>query len=134
MARLTETWSRNSFDVECVQVTKENIQDVKKWCHGLIKYTASGSPYIRFLVAPNTKTTPANAHIGDWVMFVGGRFKHYRDSAFKQAYSKKADLRAAVFALMEKALSVSPDLCQISWDDIAGGYTNEVMKLLEGDR
>lgn len=131
--RLTETWSRNSFDVECVQVTKENIQDVKKWCQGLIKYTSSGAPYIRLLVIPNTKSTPANAHIGDWILFVGGRFKHYRDSAFKQAYSKKSDLRAGVFALMQKALSVDLETCQISWSDLAGNYTNEVMKLLEGE-
>jgi hypothetical protein len=129
----TETWSRNSFDVECVQVTDANIISVATWCQGEIKYNAGAKRYVRFQATPNTKPITVNAHIGDWVLFVDGRFKHYRDAAFKTAYSKKRSFVPEIREILRTALSVE---CTAVWDqhDVAEYYTDMIVKLIEGEQ
>lgn len=139
MSAVTETWTRKQFDVECVRVTEENIIDVTKWCGGEIKYStsnrhyASGSNrYIRFEVTPGNKPTFANAHVGDWVLFSGDRFKHYRDKAFSTAYSKKKSLVPEIREILRTALSVE---CELVEDQhrVAEYYTSIIAQLIKGE-
>lgn len=130
----TETWARNSFNAECVQITEENIQSVANWCGGEIGFTSRSKPYVRFEAIPRVVKTKVNAHIGDWVIFVDGVFKHYRHLPFLRAFSKPKDIRGEIQKLMENALSVNLEICQSSWEDLAKDYTDQAMKIIEGEQ
>src|SRR5690606_9703597 len=43
----TAVYARKSFNVEAVQVTQENIEEVANWCGGQIKENRDGAPYIK---------------------------------------------------------------------------------------
>lgn len=132
MSVVTETWTKNQFDVECVQVTEENIIDVAERCKGEIKYTSNSKRYVRIEVTPNTKPMIVNVHIGDWVLFFEDRFKHYKDPAFKNAYSKKRSLRPDVLDVLQTALSVKCSPGE-ERDAVAEYYTDLIMELVKGE-
>lgn len=129
---LTEIWSRNSFDAECVRVTEENIQDVAEWCDGSITRLMTQYPkkYIRFNVVQYNEHREAKAFIGDWVILVKGEFKHYRDESFHRAYSQKVFPREEIFALIEAIFAQHPHANQ---QGLSKFYTDKIAKIVEGE-
>lgn len=85
---LTNTFVRKPFEIEAVQVTEENMQDVAKWCGGKIKTRpgqteeASNEKYILVPVHNPTNEEQKMASVGKWVLWS-------RTTAFK-VYSKRA--------------------------------------------
>ena len=132
---LTEIWSRNSFDAECVRVTEENIQSVAAWCNGTIARLLTENPkkYVLFDAMQYNQHRRAKAFVGDWIILVNDELKHYRDEGFRRAYSQKTFPREEVFELMMNSLSVNLETCQISWENLAEVYTKKLIKIIEGE-
>lgn len=83
----TSTYVRRPFEVEAVQVTAENIQQVAEWCGGEVKNKgASGDRYIKVPVQSPVNVRQGEAHLGDWVLFANRGFKCYTDKAFERAF------------------------------------------------
>lgn len=92
MKGLTEVWSRNSFDVEAVRITEENIQKVAEWCDGNIygfrDYDLKPlRMYVQFGSADGERVFVAKAYIGDWIILVDDVFKRFTDKKFRQLHS-----------------------------------------------
>lgn len=84
----TAVYARKSFNVEAVQVTQENIEEVANWCGGQIKENRDGAPYIKIDVKRALNERQRRAYLGDWVLLRqdGDTFKVYDDKAFAKCF------------------------------------------------
>jgi hypothetical protein len=82
----TKVYSRKTFEVEAVQVTKENINDVADWCDGEIRLTGDNVPFIKVKVHRPLTTRQTRAFVGDWILFAGRGFKVYTSKAFFSSF------------------------------------------------
>lgn len=84
----TAVYARKSFNVEAVQVTQENIEEVANWCGGQIKENRDGAPYIKIDVKRALNERQRRAYLGDWVLLRqdGDTFKVYDDKAFGKCF------------------------------------------------
>lgn len=89
MSVTPELYIRRPFEVEAVQVTEENIQDVADWCDGEIRHTAEKIPFVKVQVARPMTTRQTRAFIGDWVLYAGRGFKVYNTKAFEGSFQRK---------------------------------------------
>lgn len=83
----TRKFTRKPFEVEAVQVTAENIQDVAKWCTGEVVENAPNEDIhikVRVLRAMTPRQT--QAFVGDWVLYAGTGYKVYTNKAFKNSF------------------------------------------------
>lgn len=85
----TQKYKRKSFDVDAVQVTSENMQDISEWCSGSVEEEQNRTfvkvPVNRPLDERQTKAFP-----GDWVLQAGSGFKVYTGKAFGKSFEPAA--------------------------------------------
>lgn len=80
---------RKPFDVEAIQVTEQNMQDVARWCKGrILTQDPSGLSYISVRVLRPQNDRQTQAFIGDWVVVASGKFKVYTDGAFNNVFEE----------------------------------------------
>lgn len=104
----TETFTRKPFDVNAVQVTPTNAEEVAAWCGGKIgtsNYRLAGfTTKLNIVLVPGNgpnKGQMVEARIGSWVVEHLGNFRVYRKNQFRdtfvskneQAYLKFNDLK-----------------------------------------
>jgi hypothetical protein len=82
----TETYLRKPFEVEAVQVTADNIEEIAVWCQGEIEVDTA--PFIRVRVARALNDRQRKAYVGDWLLFAGAGFKVYTNKAFKKTFDR----------------------------------------------
>lgn len=87
----TERYVRRPFEVEAVQVTEENYEEVATWCGGTIHSPDSGvttaKVFIRVEVKNPQNERQTRAHIGDWILFAGKTFRVYTTNAFTRNFT-----------------------------------------------
>lgn len=79
-------WTRKPFDVEAVQVTKENYDEVAKWCQGTVVTGEGEGDYIKVRVLRVINERQTRAYVGDWVLYAGTGYKVYTDKAFRKSF------------------------------------------------
>lgn len=79
-----EEYTRKSFTVKAVHVTVANIEEVAKWCGGVIKQRR----FIKVPVEKPQNDRQTQAYIGDWVLESGKGFKVYTNAAFSRSFGK----------------------------------------------
>lgn len=135
---IPEIWVRNSFPVEAIQVTGENIRAVASWCEGSVGQTQSKTypkAYIDLCTVQYNKVRQTKAYVGDWILKTDEGFKHYRDESFRTAYSKKVSKYEEVLVLVEGAMDGKTAI-----KDVFGVYltaeevAREITRLFEGER
>ena len=86
----TAKFVRKPFEVEAVQVTAENIEEVAAWCFGTVEHsgdnTLKDDRYISVRVQHPISARQTKAFIGDWVLYSGKGFKCYNPNAFKKNF------------------------------------------------
>lgn len=100
MAIKTKKFVRKPFDIEAIQVTAENMEEVARWCRGQLR--KSGGPggrntqrYIKVNVKRSLSDRQTTAYVGDWVVnaldqSVKG-FKVYTPKAFSLTFEEVVD-------------------------------------------
>lgn len=101
----TQKFSRKSFPVEAVQVTRDNMEEVATWCKGKIEHTPTGAPFIRVDVHMPQSEKQTKAFVKDWVLFAGRGFKVFTDGAFQ----KNFDPIAGGDSVTSNAVPMDPD-------------------------
>ena len=82
----TSRYVRKPFYVDAVQVTKENMEEVAKWCGGDIQHDLNGIGFIKAL-QHRSKTIPkTRAFVGDWVLSSKIGFRVYTNGAFEKSF------------------------------------------------
>lgn len=98
----TQKYTRKPFEVEAIQVTKENFEEIASWCDGTI--ITSRSPksaeglfdettesYIKVDVARPLNERQTRAYVGDWLLAAAKGFKVYADGPFCRNFTKVTD-------------------------------------------
>ena len=80
-----EKYTRTPFTVDAVQVTKENMEEVREWCDGLIREN-DDETFIQVRVARPMNVKQTRAFATDWVLKAGRGFKVYTDKAFRKNF------------------------------------------------
>lgn len=84
----TTKYVRKPFEVEAVQVTEENIEEVKDWCQGTLLVEDNNRKFIKVRVARALNERQTKAYPGDWVLYAGTGFKVYTTKAFQKTFDK----------------------------------------------
>lgn len=98
-----ESWTRNTFDVQAIQVTDENLRQVAEWCKGEVLRTMSHNTRTYILVdnvVRRGRLTQVKVFAGDWLLFANGQYKHYRNRSFELVYHRKVDPREKLRELL----------------------------------
>jgi len=77
----TIRYVRKPLYVDVVEVTKENFQQVAKWCQGNIV-----DDYIHVRVHNPKTTRQSHAYIGDWILYTARGYKVYTTKAFENSF------------------------------------------------
>lgn len=94
----TTLFQRKPFEVEAVQVTEQNFDEVATWCGGAIvteqetKDTLVETPprrYISVDVARPLSRRQTEAHVGDWILYASKGFKVYSNRPFLKNFEVK---------------------------------------------
>lgn len=85
---------RKPFEVNAVQVTEENFEEVAVWCGGTIVTTrspqddkAAGERYIKVEVSRPLNERQTKAYVGDWLLEAARGFKVYTDGPFARNFA-----------------------------------------------
>lgn len=81
----TNTYERIPFQVEGVQVTKDNLAEIALWTGGTIKQGKT-QRYVEITVERPVNVRQTQAYVGDWVTISRGRFKIYTDKTFNETF------------------------------------------------
>lgn len=85
----TAKFIRKPFEVDAVQVTTENINDVAKWCQGEVRTDSDGKEFIKVRVMRVIDERQTQAYVGDWVLYAGTGYKVYTPKAFQKSFVEK---------------------------------------------
>ena len=88
----TTTYVRKPFEVEAVEVTEENIEEVKDWCQGYLD--TDKRLFIKVKVARALNERQTKAYSGDWVLYAGTGFKVYTAKAFHRTFERPHNVNA----------------------------------------
>ena len=86
---------RKSFDAEARFVTVLNIDDVARWCDGIVlengdKEGQLSRKFIKVPVIKPQSLSQTEAHMGDWVVRQGRGFKVYKEGALKGMFELRS--------------------------------------------
>ena len=95
----TTTYVRKPFEVEAVEVTEENIEEVKDWCQGYLDTETDKRLFIKVKVARALNERQTKAYSGDWVLYAGTGFKVYTAKAFHRTFEKQQTVRPYEWAV-----------------------------------
>jgi hypothetical protein len=91
-----QDYERKPFPVKAVQVTEENMAEVKEWCKGtLVNFNGNqgrGS-YIAVPAYRALNERQTQAHVTDYVVFTNNQFKVYTEQSFNKTFARAAKKR-----------------------------------------
>lgn len=82
-------YTRRPFDVDAIQVTADNLEEVASLCGGNTSDIPYGRDRIIRVPVKNPQTRRhSEARVGDWVVYHQGGWKVYNDRAFKSSFQQ----------------------------------------------
>lgn len=99
MTIVTKRYSRKPLIVDAVQVTRENFQELAKWCQGYIRRNSDGmdvhpddvdpgSQHIFVRVHSPRSGRQTKAFVGDWILYTEQGYKIYNTKAFIASFDE----------------------------------------------
>ena len=104
----TAKYVRKPFEVQAVQVTEENFEDVAAWCGGTIVTTRAPKEadgmvegeekrYIKVNVSRPLNERQTQAFVGDWLLEAEKGLKVYADGPFTRNFATADDKPQELF-------------------------------------
>jgi len=81
-----KTARRKSFDVEYVEITKDNLNEVSVWCGGEVDLSDPENPFIRIKDKNAMNARQTKAFVGDYVLKSQSSFKAFSKKSFKRSF------------------------------------------------
>lgn len=94
---MLEDYVRRSFRIRAVLITEENIDEVAEMMNSQVfeRKTAIGTwKYFEIIKSAENSKTPV--YVGDWLTWMGGKFKRYTNKLFKYTFEKPKDDHACI--------------------------------------
>lgn len=135
-------YCRQPFNVEAIQVTKENMEEVASWCEGTIvlpnpdSHDPESMKYIQVDVHSPADVRQTRAFVNDFVLKLenGGSFKVYTQKAFVKNFVPREGETRVVTKPEEPAKKDSPKSTKAktpSRDSLTSGIRPEQREALE---
>lgn len=83
----TTKYIRKPFNIDAVQVTATNIEEIAKWVDGETRTDDLGQ-YVKVRVHRPLNDRQTKAYIGDWVLYAGTGYKVYTPKAFANSFEQ----------------------------------------------
>lgn len=106
----TQKFVRKPVHVDAVRITRNNFEEVAKWCQGEILEDPHGRGsrrrYIHVRVHNPKNDRQKMAYVGDWLLYTDRGYKIYTNKAFNQSFALAegfADLVAEARRTLEEA-------------------------------
>lgn len=133
----TETWTRKSFPVKAVRITRQNIDQVAEWCGGTICKSLNDNPqlYIALEKTEYNKIRISRAYIGDWVLLTNGIFKNYRNDKFGKSFDPPVQSRVDRLDKIKKTHDFLREMERkgiVGFPDTGGLLAEEIVNWIEG--
>lgn len=104
----TVKYVRKPFEVQAVQVTEENFEDIAAWCGGTIVTTRAPKEidglgateekrYIKVNVSRPLNERQTQAYVGDWLLEAEKGLKVYADGPFTRNFALADDKPQELF-------------------------------------
>lgn len=96
---------RKPFEVDAVEITAENIEEVAQWCGGEVKESEAKKPgqetqkFIKVAVKRPLNDRQTRGYPGDWILSAGNGFKVYTQKAFSGSFEEQTD---RIFEVLER--------------------------------
>lgn len=94
----TVKYVRKPFEVQAVQVTEENFEEIASWCNGTIvtvrtpkEADGQAKRYIKVNVSRPLNERQTQAYVGDWLLEAEKGLKVYADGPFARNFTKAED-------------------------------------------
>lgn len=97
---------RKSFEVEYVEVTKDNLDEVASWCGGEVDRSDSENPFVRIKDKNAMNARQTKGFAGDLILKSNTSFKSFSKKAFKRSFETTED---KLLELQEKASELLED-------------------------
>lgn len=108
MTNLTTKFVRRPFEIDAVQVTLANMEEVAKWCGGDVRTrkaerTEQGefTRYIKVRVYRPLDERQSMAYEGDWVLYAGTGYKVFTPNAFENTFVEADKVQEATEAFFD---------------------------------
>lgn len=99
----TKKYARMPFEVDAVQLTEENMDEVATWCGGtVIEAKDDDKKHIKVEVVRAMNDKQTKAYIGDWVLKAGAGFKVYTAKAFDKGFTAVGNTADEVVSVSDK--------------------------------
>lgn len=99
-------YARKPFEVEAVQVTATNMEEVAQWCDGSVQQE-NGNTFVKVNVARVLNERQTKAFIDDWVLKAGNGYKVYTPKAFSKSFDKLTGVAADAASQASKQPAIS---------------------------
>ena len=86
-----EQFRRKTFDVDAIQVTPDNIQEVAEWCGGDVRTEKQKGRDVKFVKVRVYKALDdeqTKAFPGNFVVYMGSGYKVYKYNAFMRTFER----------------------------------------------
>lgn len=99
------TFVRKPFNIEAVEVTEENIEEVAKII-GTLGHEDNGTPYIQvnWRVVPNI----SRVYVGFWMTKMGSQIRCYSPKVFKDQFVPASESINEAVLKMKEEVNVAP--------------------------
>lgn len=93
---VTKKYLRKPLVVDAVQVTVENFEAIREWCHGEIvnndgsdvTVVNPGGQHVRVRVHNPKTPRQTKAFVGDWILYTDRGYKIYTQKAFAASFDE----------------------------------------------
>lgn len=85
---ITKKFVRSPLEIDAVQVTEENMEEVAKWCDGVIKTASDGKTYIKVKTARPLHEAHTRAYPNHWVCVSKMGYKVYTNRSFERNFNE----------------------------------------------
>lgn len=103
----TSKYTRKPFEVEAIQVTAENMDEVAQWCGGTVT-TEGDTKFIKVEIDRVLNERQTKAFIGDWVLKQNDSYKIYTSKAFRKSFELiKGAVGQALAEAQDKKVSIA---------------------------
>lgn len=83
----TNQYIRKPFNIDAVQVTNENMQEVAAWVNSEVRTDDVGQ-YVKVRVHRPANDGQTKAYVGNWVLYAGTGYKVYTEKAFTRDFDQ----------------------------------------------
>lgn len=117
-----EQFRRKTFNVDAIQVTPDNIDEVAEWCGGDVRTEQQKGKNVKFVKVRVYKALDdeqTKAFVGNFVVYMGSGYKVYKYNAFMRTFEKTKKTAA------EEAAEWTQDDLERNRSAVTGEFVSE---------